>query len=429
VDYSGNDRESKAKRRKLDSEREEVKAIVMHNHFANLERSDVVDVYVDQSDYIVDEIKWSPKYFFPQVEDDLLLYLAVLGCWNCPVFLDLLTVTEYSTRHILEMLGNVPMHKSVNEVSRSGSYLENMLTIGVVTCSRRNGVGGITLDEFMEYFLGEFSECDAGKMKLTFGTKNVSISSFCKTLEAQKIPFLTPANRVWPRFLKRLNGCFFGDLMRPPRQSMCDLLIKRKPWFIGKAKNWMNNLNSAELYKIIMKRWIKRRWKFGLIVTNRILRSMFGTRKKEDLEVLRYIQNGKINVLKVHCRSGEAQYLLQDRVFGEDAKRLLVILYNWESDSTDGGNYEITPEESRDISLDFGKVCHAEAADEEEDTTAAVKKLMPPKTRVPVSNPKARRNRVRNAVEHYMLYHENHNHTKQIVVNQVSTFRRKATHF
>jgi hypothetical protein len=372
VDYNGNDRESKAKRRKLNSGRQEAKTIVMNNHFANLERSDIIDVYVDNSGFLVDKTKWSPKCYFPQVENDLLLYLAVLGCRNCPVFFDLLTNTDYSTRHILEMFEKVPMHENVNEVSRSGSYLENMLAIGVVTCSRRNGVEGIALDEFMEYFLGEFSEHDAKKKKLTFGTKNVSISSFCKTLEAQKIPFLTPVNGAWPRFLKSLNGCFFGDLVRPPRQSMCDLLIKGKPWFIGEAKNWMNNLNSAELYKIIMKRWVKRRWKFGLIMTNGIIRTMFGTRKKEHLEVIRYIQNGKINVVKVNCQSGEAQYLLQDRVFGEDAKRLLVILYHWESDSTDEGNYEITLEESRDISLDFKEMRQAEAANEEKekDTTA-----------------------------------------------------------
>jgi hypothetical protein len=78
---------------------------------------------------------------------------------------------------------------------------------------------------------------------------------------------------------------------------MCDLLIKGKPWFIGEPKNWMNNLNSAELYKIIIKRWVKRRWKFELIVTNGIIRSMFGTSKKEHLEALRFIQNGKIYVV------------------------------------------------------------------------------------------------------------------------------------
>jgi hypothetical protein len=138
---------------------------------------------------------------------------------------------------------------------------------------------------------------------------------------------------------------------------MCDLLIKGQPWFIGEAKNWVNNLNSAELYKIIMKRWVKRSWKFGLIVTNGIIRSMFGTRKQENCDVREYIEKSKINVVKVNCQSGEAQYLLQDLLFGEDAKRLLVILFNLEFDSTDEGNYdELTPEETLEISSDIEEV-------------------------------------------------------------------------
>jgi hypothetical protein len=63
-------------------------------------------------------------------------------------------------------------------------------------------------------------------------------------------------------------------------------------------------------------------------------------------------------------------------VFGENAKRLLVILYNLESDSADERNYEITLEESRDITLDFEEMRHAEATnkEKEEDTTNEVVK-------------------------------------------------------
>lgn len=69
---------------------------------------------------------------------------------------------------------------------------------------------GITLGEFMEYFLGEFNDCDEEKKKLTFGMENVSTSFFCKTLRAMKIPLLTPTNGSWPSFIKNLEGCFFG---------------------------------------------------------------------------------------------------------------------------------------------------------------------------------------------------------------------------
>lgn len=71
VDYSGNDRDSQAK---LDSGRQELRAVVMHN------RSDIVVVYVDSSDCLVDERSWSSKCYFPLVADDLLLYLAVISC-------------------------------------------------------------------------------------------------------------------------------------------------------------------------------------------------------------------------------------------------------------------------------------------------------------------------------------------------------------
>ena len=354
VEYSGNDRESKAKRIKLTHGRQQVKTIVMHNHFANLERNDIANVFVDKHGYYIDGKSWLPKCFFPEVKDDLLLYLAVLGCWHCPVFLDSSSGIEYSTRHILELFTKPPMNESVNEVSRSGSYLENMLAIGVLTCSRRNGVEGITLDEFMEYFLGEFSDTTVRKLKLKVGKKEVPTSFFCEKLKEKKIPFLTPANGVWPRFIKRdVIGCLFGELVRPPRKAMCDLLIRGQRWFIGEAKNWEKDFNSAELYKIIMKRWTKRHWIFGLIVTNGIIKSMFGTERSENNEVRDYIMKKKINVVKVNCQSGEAQYLfLEDLIFGKDSERLLVILFNLEFDSEDEGDYEITEEEKLEINSD-----------------------------------------------------------------------------
>jgi hypothetical protein len=351
---SERDRDSPAKRRKLIIKgRQQVPTIVMHNHFANLERSDIVDVYVDNSGFIVDQKSWSPRCYFPQVKNDLLLYLAVIGCGNCPVFLDLLTNREYSTRHILDICEKVPKHESVNEVSRSGSYLENMFAVGVMTCSRRNGVEGIGLDDFMEHLVGEFSDIHAEKKKLTFESDQVSTSGFCSKLQAMKIPFLTPANGAWPRFILNLGGCLFGDLVRPSRQAMCDLLIKRHCWFIGEAKNWSKNLDSAELYKIIMKRWVKRRWQFGLIVTNGVIKSMFGTNNANNLEVRNYLAKKQVNIVKVNCRTGEAQYLFPDLRFGQDAKRLLVILFHCESDADDKGTYELTAEEERDIRSDW----------------------------------------------------------------------------
>jgi len=108
----------------------------MHKHFANLERNDVADVFVDHGAYKIEGKNWSPKWYFPEVKDDLLLYLAVIGCWNCPVFLDSSSKIEYSTRCILRLLNKPPINESINEVSRIGSYLENMLAIGVLTCSR-----------------------------------------------------------------------------------------------------------------------------------------------------------------------------------------------------------------------------------------------------------------------------------------------------
>ena len=61
----------------------------------------------------------------------------------------------------------------------------------------------------------------------------------------------------------------------------------------------------------------------------------------------------KINVVKVNCQSGEARYLfLEDLIFGKDSERLLVILFNWESDSEDEGDYEMTEEEKLEINSD-----------------------------------------------------------------------------
>ena len=102
---------------------------------------------------------WKPLCCFPSIEEDLLLYLAVLGGKTYSGYYDRMNNTDYSTLGIFsEYLRGPGFSTGENTQAESNDFktYENMVAHMLFCASRRNGVQGISFDDF---FAGLLSEC------------------------------------------------------------------------------------------------------------------------------------------------------------------------------------------------------------------------------------------------------------------------------
>ena len=126
---------------------------LIHSHFAQLSGEKKLILKNDGCLSGQDQI-WQPCSEFPSVEDDVLLYLLLMGGKNFPAFrLNGLLVpyvyfllhidsTVDHRQHVLDLSNRV-------QKSNDGNFLESLLCTTVCLSSHSNGIAGITLDRFL----------------------------------------------------------------------------------------------------------------------------------------------------------------------------------------------------------------------------------------------------------------------------------------
>ncbi|KAG3053896.1 hypothetical protein PI125_g25943 [Phytophthora idaei] len=103
----------------------------MHLHFANLVDTRVIDVFLAKKELGLDNgEQWKPLCCFPGMEEDLLLYLAILGGTSYSGYYDLRVQKTHSTKIVfLGYMGGKVFPVDENSDTRSNSYktFENMI--------------------------------------------------------------------------------------------------------------------------------------------------------------------------------------------------------------------------------------------------------------------------------------------------------------
>ncbi|KAG7394876.1 hypothetical protein PHYBOEH_004500 [Phytophthora boehmeriae] len=221
--------------------RVEVEATGMHLHFANLEDKELTDVGLATStadrEYLwLNDIPWTPKCRFSDIEEDLLLYLAILGGKTCSSYY-VHPEKVYSAKYIFSEELALHAQESSNSVPCDPKKHENMVTHAIFSSSRRNGVGGIPFLDFLTGLFGEFQSEDWVDMTLYETGKPIDARSLFQgyggsitELLDRKVPFLAPSNAKWPQFILDTNtqhlGCKFGRLVRFANASRRDIIIQ-----------------------------------------------------------------------------------------------------------------------------------------------------------------------------------------------------------
>ncbi|KAL8016837.1 hypothetical protein Plhal710r2_c024g0097291 [Plasmopara halstedii] len=92
-------------------------------------------------------------------DEDVLLFLAVLGGKAFPCYYDYKGNKHYSIKCIFAKTKVFSVHENSNAVfSNDYKSFENMIARAIFTSSRRNGVQGIPLNVFFENLLGEIQD-------------------------------------------------------------------------------------------------------------------------------------------------------------------------------------------------------------------------------------------------------------------------------
>lgn len=149
----------------------------MNLHFANLVDDQLTDVMLYGGKLEVNGELWEPWCRFLTIEEDLLLYLAVLGGKTYSGYYNHPNREAYSTRHIFMMNlkgKGFSIDGNRNAVKNDSKTFENMVAHMIFCASRRNGVQGIPFNDFFAGLLGEFQD-EFQAMMMTIGDTNETI--------------------------------------------------------------------------------------------------------------------------------------------------------------------------------------------------------------------------------------------------------------
>ncbi|UIZ20906.1 hypothetical protein KXD40_001421 [Peronospora effusa] len=319
------------KKRKVASD---MGAHCMHLHFANLVDPQATEVDVIGNRLYVDSESWEPLCCFPDIEEDLLLYLAILGGKTYSGYYDRHLSIDYSTSAIFSMYlrgQSFTTGGSTDAISNDYKTYENMVAHMIFCASRRNGVQGIPFDEF---FAGLLSECQDEKIRpvtMTIGnTKQTIVASDLldkyadlAALSHSKIPFLAPPNAEWPRCIldTRTEVCNFGHLVRAKNAERCDIYVRNMedptgpPLFFCECKYWNDNVDSDAMETIIdgLEKVWKKKWAILLVFCLKL----------ESFET--EWGHKQVGCVKVNCRSGRVDWVVQPAE-EKDRKKLVIVM-------------------------------------------------------------------------------------------------------
>ena len=287
----------------------------IHKHFANLKDENLLKLFLDnesgkgESNYLMQENHklWKPEALFPEIRNDILLYLIFLGTKDCYTLFDN-DVRVPSLHMIQHYISDYEVYHQYEQKVNDGTKLEALCCMSICIASHTNGVEGISINNFITALVNEFQyDC---KNEILLSEEPTEL---CHLLKELTIPFLSPPNGLWPSYLLSIPDTKFDNLIRPPNNERCDLLIENSEWFLGEVKDH-NKLTTSCLKSMLKTQSMSHSTSFfRLYFTNKLQVTYF---EKENgipcmnnklwLKFLKeeHLDNLFINIYKINCCNG-----------------------------------------------------------------------------------------------------------------------------
>jgi hypothetical protein len=221
---------------------------LIHSHFAQLNEDSKNFVLMNDGCIQHTDEAWKPCSAFPKIENDLLLYLLLMGGKyhsafrlkgrQVPYFHFLMETRgdpDYRS-HILDLSNAV-------QTSNDGMFLESLLCSTVCLASHSNGVQGIHLKQFLLNLVYQLQvEAIEPNQSSIFGLEQLGSTTFI-------IPFLSPANQRWPNELQKISGANFGFLERTKNAAQIDL--RASCGLVGESKDYGSEIKIEAMRQIL----------------------------------------------------------------------------------------------------------------------------------------------------------------------------------
>lgn len=202
---------------------------------------------------------------FPAIEEDLLLYLSILGGKMYSGYFNRKDMEVYSTKDVFSNTHMLPSNDDTCAGPHACNTFENMVANAIFSSSRRNGVQGIPFSDFLVGFLGEFQDKNWAKMNLC--DADGKPSGACDVFEGYGVnvlldrtaPFLASPNAEWPKCILETNslGWKFGHLVRVCNEERREVYVQdledknEKAVFLCECKHWNMNVDAGTMKKIV----------------------------------------------------------------------------------------------------------------------------------------------------------------------------------
>jgi hypothetical protein len=204
---------------------------------------------------------WRPCTTFPRIENDILLYTTLTGNKEYNAIMDNEARRIPFRRAMEELVSNVNVKLNSNQKSNDGMELESIVAGSICLASHRCGFAGTTMEKLLTEFFYE--------MDLTGpGVQEISTKSGVKNFLKLRVPFLSPPNQQWPKYLMD-SALELGNLVRTSNNKKIDL---RAPLSTGmltaECKDHEASLPTSTIEQILLR--VPSTSKVHLVVAKRL---------------------------------------------------------------------------------------------------------------------------------------------------------------
>ena len=223
---------------------------LIHRHFACLPEKK--PFYLTNRLHTMESTMWVPKSIFPDPKDDVLLYLCLMGTKGFKPFRQddnqAISFRTAAENLLQKKDGRVLTFDFVNAVqsSNSGMFLEAVMASSLIAASRKNGLQGVLLREYMPLVLNHCSKAPAVD---PFTLVLPQSEALANLLDSNFIPALAPPNQEWPECVQRIPGARFGTLSRTVNIDRID--IKTSFGLTGESKDYINPIPLTKMIEIL----------------------------------------------------------------------------------------------------------------------------------------------------------------------------------
>jgi hypothetical protein len=273
-------------------------AALIHSHFARLVESHnfIID---DLGENVENDCPWAPSSVFPDLKNDILLYLLLMGGKDFSAFQISSSPTPYSV-FFDSVRGSSNIRSFIFELSNAaqkvndGSFLESLMCATVCCASHSNGIKGIPLVSFLKNLVFQLQN-----EHCKYSDINIENIGHLEGLSEQIIPFLSPANMDWPSYVHEIPGSQFAFLERTKNSSRIDLLVGNI--LAGEAKDYCQKALSTDDLKNIIKR-IPAGVTLEIVFTRSLQNSYFNKKRYEEFFLKKGLSYFKIDTSERYTR-------------------------------------------------------------------------------------------------------------------------------